>query len=498
MKIYNAYQIKEWDQYTIAHEPILSVDLMERAAQKCVLWILAQNWSNKQFIIFCGKGNNGGDGLAIARLLKEKGKRVVVYILEFGRLGSDDFQTNLRRLHELPIDIHFIQSPDMFPHIGTGDIVIDALFGSGLNKPLEGLSAALVFHVNHSPATVISIDVPSGLYIDQSSVGNTIVKADITLTFQIHKLSFLLPESQDYVGNVQVLDIGLHPGFEEPTDFQLLDLLHIKGIYKPRQEFAHKGTFGHTLLIGGSYGKIGAVVLAAKSSLRSGAGLVTVFIPQCGYQILQTSVPEAMAMTGEDIGLIDNLPPDLERFSAIGIGPGLGTDPKTQKAVVNLVKSMKKPIIVDADALNCLSLHKEILFKLPPYSILTPHPKEFERLFGVSSNDFDRIQLAKEKAKELNIIIILKGHHTFMAMPTGISYFNNTGNAGMATGGTGDVLTGILTSLVGQGYEPVDAALLGVYLHGLAGDIAAENNSMEALIAGDLAGYLGSAFKRIQ
>ncbi len=498
MKIYNTSQIKEWDQYTIAQEPISSIDLMERAAKKCVQWILSQKWSSKQFLIFCGKGNNGGDGLAIARLLTENGHKVSVYILEFGRLGSDDFQINLQRLHELPVEINFIQSAQMFPDIRDEYIVIDALFGSGLNKPLEGLSAQLVQHINNSKATVISIDVPSGLYIDQSSLGNKIIKADITLTFQIQKLAFLLAENKSFTGNVQVLDIGLHTGFDAQTDLQLLELTQIKNIYRPRQEFAHKGTYGHSLIIGGSYGKIGAVVLSARACLRAGAGLVTVYLPQCGYNILQTTVPEAMTMTGHGHDFIYDLPENLEKFSAIGIGPGLGTKEETIKTVVNLVKQHKKPIVVDADALNCLSLDPKTLPDLAPHSILTPHPKEFERLFGKTDNDVERVQLALQKAKELNIILILKGHHSFIAMPTGQSYFNNTGNAGMATGGTGDVLTGMLTSLLGQGYAPSEAALLGVYLHGLAGDIAAENNSMEALIAGDLISYFGSAFQRLQ
>lgn len=491
-------QIKAWDQYTIANEPISSIDLMERAAQKCVQWILSQNWGAKQFFVFCGKGNNGGDGLAIARLLSEHGIKVFVYILEFGHLGSDDFQANLQQLHDFPVDIHFIQASQMLPQIKEEHIVIDALFGSGLNKPLGGISAELVQHINLSEATVVSIDVPSGLYFDRSSAGNVIIKADITLTFQVQKLSFLLAESKDFTGNVQVLDIGLHSGFSENTDYQLLQLPEVKKIYKPRPEFAHKGTFGHTLLIGGSYGKIGAVVLAAKASLRSGAGLVTVYIPKCGYQVLQSAVPEAMTITGEDEEIILNLPEDIDRFSAIGVGPGLGTDPKTQAVVTRIVKNSKKPIVVDADGLNCLALQKEVLKYLPPYSILTPHPKEFERLFGVTENEFDRIQIAKKKADEFNIIIVLKGHHTLIALPEGAAYFNNTGNAGMATGGTGDVLTGILTSLLGQGYTPKDATLLGVFLHGLSGDIAAESNSMEALIAGDLTAYLGSAFKRLQ
>jgi ADP-dependent NAD(P)H-hydrate dehydratase / NAD(P)H-hydrate epimerase len=498
VKIYNTRQIKEWDNFTIANEPIKSIDLMERAAQRCAQWILAQNWLNKTFKIICGKGNNGGDGLAIARMLSENGYKTEIYILEFGRLGTDDFQINLQRLHQSYKGIYFIQSPQMFPQISTEDIVIDALFGSGLNKPLEGITVELVNHINKSGATIISIDAPSGLYIDHSSTGNTSIKANITLTFQTMKLAYLMAENLQYTGIVQVLDIGLAPNFSEESNFEIVELPLIRKIYKPRPEFAHKGTFGHSLVIGGSYGKIGAVVLCSRAALRSGAGLVSVLSPACGYNIIQTAVPEAMTITGDQKYLAGFQALDFEKYDVIGIGPGLGTEEETQQAVKNLVFNYNKPLVIDADALNCLALHKDLLNNLPPYTIITPHPKEFERLFGKGASDFERADLAITKARELKIIIILKGHYSLIAMPDGTSYFNSTGNPGLATGGTGDVLTGILTSLVGQKYHPTEAALLGVYIHGLAGDIAAENNSMEALIAGDLISNLGSAFKRLQ
>ena len=499
MNLYSTAQIKEWDAYTIQHEPIASIDLMERAAHKCVEWILANKNSQTAFRIFCGKGNNGGDGIAIARLLFEKNIKSEVYILEIGKLGSDDFQANLQRLHELPVTIHFIQTADHFPEMFPNEIIIDALFGSGLNKPLEGLSQELVNHLNSSPNEIISIDLPSGLFADQSSKTYTVIEANDTLSFQSYKKAFLVAENEAFIGNVHILDIGLHPDFlkTNKADQQLLDQKIIKQIFQPRRSFAHKGSYGHALLIGGSYGKIGALVLAGSAALRSGAGLVTTYLPACGYSIIQSSIPEAMAVTDPDESMITTLPENLDKYSAIGVGPGMGTNRQTREAVFHLLKSFSKPIVIDADALNALAVEPGYLKTLPRGSILTPHPKEFDRLFGSSENEFERISKAIQKAQELNIIIVLKGHHTLVAMPDGKNFFNNTGNAGMAKGGTGDVLTGIITALCAQEYKPGDAALLGVYLHGLAGDLAAAALSKEAMTAGDLIRFLSPAFLKI-
>lgn len=498
MNIYSAEQIKHWDAYTIQHEPISSIELMERASLKCVDWILSKNF-NQAFKIFCGKGNNGGDGLAIARLLAEKRIVVDVYILEFGRLGTDDFQANLQRLHQLPVNIHFLQSADLFPEIKESDIVIDALYGSGLNKPLEGLSAQLATCINASKARVISIDVPSGLYLDKSSSGNTIIHAAYTLTFQTIKLALLVAENAPYIGEVIVLDIGLHKDYlqQQSSAYRLIDEALIKQIFRPRQRFAHKGTFGHALIIGGSIGKIGALVLAVKACLRSGAGLVTAYLPACGCTVMQTAAPEAMALIAEGREFIQGIPQNLEPFAAIGIGTGLGTGASVQKAVGQLLQAYSKPLVVDADALNCLSLQKTLLTRLPEYSILTPHPKEFERLFGATANDFQKIELAIKNSIELRVIIVLKGHHTLIALPDGSAYFNNTGNAGMAKGGSGDVLTGMLTAFLAQGYAPQDAAILAVYLHGLAGDLAATTLSKEAMTALDIISSLSGGFHQL-
>jgi NAD(P)H-hydrate epimerase len=501
VQILSAKEIKAWDNYTILHQPIAFIDLMETAARKCVQWILNKRWTDKKFFIFCGKGNNGGDGLAIARMLIQAGLPVSAYILEFGKSGSEDFQVNLQRLHELALaDIHFIQSTDNFPVVDKKGLIIDALFGSGLNNPLESLSADLVKHLNQSGATCISIDIPSGLFIDQSSAGNTIIHADYTLSFQCYKPGLLVQENAPFIGEIHILDIGLHPEYlhQLKASKELIDKVMVRKIFKPRKKFSHKGDFGHALIIGGSYGKIGAIILATKACLGSGAGLTTAFIPKCGYQIIQIASPEAMAIVDEEETHLATLPAEIEKFSAIGVGPGMGTKPETQKLISFIIRRYRKPIVIDADGLNCLALQQELLEQLPPYSILTPHPKEFDRLFGEHKTDFERIEKAKAKATTLKIIIVLKSHHTLIALPDGHLYFNSTGNAGMAKGGSGDVLTGMITSFLAQGYKPDDAAVLAVYLHGWAGDFAAKQFSKEAMLATHLILSLSKVFLSLQ
>lgn len=497
MFILSAQQIKNWDEYTIHHEPISSIDLMERAAKECCQWMEFRNLKNKPFKIFCGKGNNGGDGLAIARLLNEKECKVSVYILQSNKKGSEDFEMNLQRLQEISFDeIYFIDHAVQLPFISKNDIIIDALFGSGLNKPLQGFDATVVKHINQSTATVVSIDLPSGLFIDQSSKNNVVIEANYTLTFQCYKLGLLVQENASYFGEVSVLNIGLHPDFFSTQNFNqiLVERNYIQSLLKKRSAFANKGNFGHALLIGGSYGKMGAAVLSAKACLHSGVGLLTCYIPKCGYHIMQTVVPEAMVMTDKNEDLLSNLPDDIEKFSVIGIGPGIGTADETQNLISFVVRRYQKILVIDADGLNCLSLQKELIQQLPFHSIFTPHPKEFDRLFGDHQNDFERINTARQKAIDFNIVIVLKSHHTLIAMPSGKLFFNSTGNAGMAKGGSGDVLTGIITSLIAQNYSSENAAILAVYLHGLSGDLAAKALSEEAMVAGDLISFLPEAF----
>lgn len=498
MKILSAEETRQWDQYTIEREPVSSIELMERAATACVNWLETKGYGDQRFAIFCGKGNNGGDGLAIARLLAGGRYPVTVFILEFGHKGTADFQANLARLHDFPgVDIRFIQTEKNFHDFEKDEIIIDALFGSGLNRALEGVTAKLVEHINESGREVIAVDIPSGMFVDRSSKGNPIIRANHTLSFQSFKPALLVAENEEYTGQVHILDIGLHPDFYQSafSRHELVDLPVIHSIHKPRRRFAHKGNFGHVLLIAGSYGSMGAAVLAAKACLRSGAGLLTCHIPSCGYEILQIAIPEAMVMTDADPFMNTKTNTDLTRYETIGIGPGIGTSAETKMLLRDIFDSFRSPLVLDADALNILATQKDLLKLVPGASILTPHPKEFERLFGETENDFARIDLALGKAKELNVVIVLKGHHTLIATPDEKGFFNSTGNPGMATAGSGDALTGMLTGLLAQGYSSIEAAILGVYLHGLAGDIAAEKYSMESMLAGDIIDSFGDAFK---
>jgi len=499
MKLLSAAQIRQWDQYTIQHEPVSSIQLMERASKACTRWIL-QNILADNFYIFCGKGNNGGDGLAIARLLHSSGKQCQVFIAEPDAKGSEDFNHNFNHLHQAKaVPITLLKSEGDAPLLPPDSVIIDALIGTGLNRRLEGNMAKLVNYLNNSGNTIISIDIPSGLLSEDSSVGNSVVKAAHTITFQCLKLAFLMPENEPYFGQVHILDINLHPEFIDTinTRFNLVNKSICQSILKPRRLFAHKGSFGHSILIAGSYGKMGAAILATKACTKSGVGLVTCHTPKCGTHIVQTSVPEAMCSIDVGEEHISELPDELAKYAAIGIGPGIGTADEVIFFIQNLIAKARQPLVIDADALNILAARKELLLNLPPHSILTPHPKEFERLFGENQKDYQKIEMALQKAKELKIVIVLKGHYSFIATPSGDGYFNITGNAGMATGGSGDVLTGIITGLVAQGYAPAEAAIAGVFLHGLAGDLAAGVHSMEAMTAGDIIDMMGSAFKAV-
>lgn len=496
MKIFSAAQIKKWDAFTIKNEPITSLDLMERAAMACVEWITNHYPASTHFKIFCGKGNNGGDGLAIARLLLQKNYPVKVYIIESDAEGSSDFKANLERFRSSTAQLHFITSPKDFPVIKKNEIIIDALFGTGLNKRLTGIYSKIVDHINVSGAAVVSIDIPSGMFTDKSSSEFSVVRARYTLSFQQYKLAFLLAENELYFGEVIILDIHLSQKFyeEETASFELTELEQVKQIYVPRKAFSNKGNFGYACLLVGSYGMMGAAVLSAKACLRSGVGKLMCYVCAEGYNVMQVSVPEAMCtVSGKSfIKEVDG----LKNFNAIGIGPGIGKHP-SHKELLQKVFKQDATLVIDADALNILSNYKYLIKSIPANNILTPHPKEFDRLFGKCKNDVDRIQVALEKAKELNIYIVLKGHRTLIAAPGGKGYFNSTGNAGMATAGSGDVLTGILTALLAQGYAPLQACVLGVYIHGLAGDYAAASLSQEAMIAGDIIENIGHAFIEI-
>nr|WP_320118508.1 NAD(P)H-hydrate dehydratase [uncultured Marinifilum sp.] len=498
MKIFPSARVAKIDAYTIENEPILSIDLMERAAGKLLDKVIKEFPAPRNCKIFVGPGNNGGDGLALARLLNQSNYSVEVYMLNITKKLSTDAEINLQRLKLIKtIDIYELASAEAMPWVFPDDIVIDAIFGSGLSRPLNGIALEVVKAINACDAKVIAIDIPSGLMGEDNSNNNSygIVKADLTLSFQFPKLAFLFPENAKYVGEWSVLPIGLHPEIirTEPTYFKMLTREFVKSLLIPRKKFDHKGSYGHGLLISGSYGKMGAAVLASRAALRSGIGLLTSHIPRLGYEIMQTSVPETMVSIDRS-DLIFTEFPKLDQFKAIAIGPGIDKKQNSYRAMIDLLEEVKVPVVVDADAINIIGEHAELKNNLPMGCVFTPHMKEFERLVGKSKDSYTRNRMQREFAKTHGITMVLKGAYTAIACPEGSCYFNPTGNPGMATAGSGDVLTGIILSLLSQGYPSKVAAIIGVYLHGLAGDLAAEKIGLEALTASDIVNFLPNAW----
>ncbi|WP_031525582.1 bifunctional ADP-dependent NAD(P)H-hydrate dehydratase/NAD(P)H-hydrate epimerase [Dyadobacter crusticola] len=492
MKILGAEQIRALDKHTIQNEPVSSLDLMERASAAFVNWFCSEYVNTRPVSVFCGKGNNGGDGLAIARLLSQRSYDVQVVIVEYTDKSSEDFQANLIRLQDqlTPVYIH---SAIDFPVISAKAVCIDALLGSGLSRPVEGLLAEIITRINALPNRVVAVDLASGLYTDQSNAKEeVIIEPDFTVTFQLPKFSFLFPQNVAFTGAWHVVDIGLNQEFinQAESPYFFTDQQAAETLVKPRGKFSHKGTYGHALLLAGSFGKMGAAVLSGKACLRSGVGLLTMHSPLCGYEIIQISIPEAMVLADQAQNHLSNLP-ELSSYSAVGIGPGVGQESDTAKVLEQLLEEVRVPLVIDADALNILSTNRELLNKLPENTILTPHPKEFQRLAGDSENEFDRLELGRDFAAKHKVIVCLKGANTAVILPNREVHFNSTGNPGMATGGTGDVLTGIILSLLAQKYKPHEAAIFGVYQHGLAGDKAAAQRGQSALIASDLVESLG-------
>ncbi len=500
MKILSAIQMKQADAHTIDRQQISSLDLMERAANTIFEQLTADFKDFKgSFTILCGAGNNGGDGLALARMLHGADIPVKIFLLDKQTYSADN-SSNQVRLSKLGISIvpfDLCTSLD----IPKNTIIVDCLFGYGLTRPLHTDWTYLIQQINAHPL-VISIDLPSGLLADQhTDAQHPIVKANMTYTFHCPKLTLLLPENAPYSGQFKILDINLDEIFihELPTEYIYSEKKEIVQFVPPCQKYAHKGTYGHALIAGGSYGKIGATVLSSKAALHTGCGLVTSYIPPCGYTIVQSTFPEAMVLTDPSNNTLSTFPEDLSSFNAIGVGIGMGTSQQSQKALETLLRKVTKmdkapSLVLDADALNILALKPEWLSSVPSQSILTPHPKELERLIGPWENDFDKLQKTKAFSEQYGLITLIKGAHTAIVCPTGQIYFNSTGNWGMATAGSGDVLTGVITSLLAQGLQPERAAVTGVFLHGLAGDIATRHIHPKSLIASDLTHYLSDAW----
>ena len=501
MKILTCTQQKEADAYTIANNNILSINLMEKAAS-LIADEISKRWDRShRIVVFAGAGNNGGDALAVARLLFSKSYPVEIYLFNIKGTISEDCMTNIQRLQQCGFtDYHEISNAFEPPKLTAEDVVVDGLFGSGLNKPLSGGFASVVKYINASNAQVVSIDLPSGLMGEDNSnnLRTNIIRADLTLSIQLPKLAFLFPENEDIVGEWKTLDIGISQEFiaQADTPYIITEASEMSQLIKPRKRFAFKNNFGHALLIAGSSGMAGASILAARACLRSGVGLLTIHTPVCNHDILQTAVPEAMVQN--DVHeLYFAEPVDLDNYQAIAIGPGIGQEEETALATFDQLADCYIPAVLDADAINILSSHRNYLNRLPRRSILTPHIGELERLIGRCNDSFDRLTKAKELAAYLQCYIVLKGAYSTVITPEGKFYFNPTGNPGMATSGSGDVLTGIILALLAQGHSQENAARLGTFVHGLAGNIACRRTGEISLTASDIIAALPEAWKEL-
>ncbi len=495
MKILSAQQMQVLDNYTIAHEPITAIDLMERAAKVFTEALLACIEPGTEVVVFCGKGNNGGDGLAIARILHHHHYAVQVYVLEMSAMSSPCFDLNLERLKGLVEIQHLLHEADL-PELNHKQVVVDAIFGSGLKGKVHGFAAGIIKRINNSGAKVYSVDVPSGLDGGlQPELPEVAVKATAVFTFHAPKLAFLLPEFAAYVPRFKVLDIGLSVAGSATLDSvnEYVDSNWLKGRLHTAGKFAHKGTNGHALVAAGSYGKSGAAVLAVRAALRSGAGLVTACVPQCAYTILQSTNPEAMVLVAGEHELQPVVLP--MSYTAIALGPGIGQSDSALQFLQAVLNNTPVPLVLDADALNLLSQHRHLLHALPEGTILTPHPGEFKRLAGEWNSEVMLLQLLRGFAARYKVIVVLKGAHTATATPDGRVYFNSTGNPGMAKGGSGDALTGVIVALRAQSYTALEAAVVGVYVHGLAGDLACREMGDISLLSSDLVSTLPKAFQ---
>ncbi len=499
-KILHTNQIRKLDEATILEAGITSVELMERAGMACFQWLKNHYGKGVKYLIFCGPGNNGGDGLVITRYLANAGFQVLYTSPNSVKNLSEDHAINKVRMTECnAVEINYELASDEIFTNSENTIIIDCLFGSGLNRPLRGIYADMVKTINGSGVEIVSVDIPSGLYADQSSCDNdSIIKAKHTLSLQLPRLAFFMAENDVYVGDFHIIDIGLSKTCidEMETKYFQISSKDLKAKSIQRKKHSHKGDYGHALIVAGSQGKAGAAILAVSACIRSGVGLVTASVPESIVQSINISTPEAMTIAGSGIDHLVSVPPS-GRFSACGIGPGIGTNPETAFLIKQLIQDFKMPVIFDADAINILAENPTWLSFLSYGAVFTPHPGEFKRLCGESSNDFDAIDKAKAFARKYGIVLVLKGACTAVVSAKGEVFYNSTGNPGMAKGGSGDILTGLLTGLVARGYEPLDAAIRAVYLHGLAGDYAANEKGMEAMTATDIIRFIPEAIKSL-
>ena len=511
MKLPFTSEVPELDRVTCERQGVSSYELMTRAAGELSRWFREHLPSKETAVVLlAGPGNNGGDALVLVRLLREQGyenARAYLVPSTSGRLSADCEQA-LRDAGESAVRMTLQQElPDMGPEVW----VVDALFGSGLNRPLEGIFGYMADRINQSDATVVAIDVPSGM-MGEYGISGKCVQADYTLTFTQPKLSMLFPEGGQYCGEVTVLDIGIDAdaiaGSASP--YYIIKDCETAPLLKKRSRFSHKNTYGSALLVAGSRGMMGAALLAAKACMRSGTGLLTVHVPACGYDIIQSGCPEAKCDPDQHSEHWKTLPDKETRWDAVAVGPGLGKSTETGRALQELLQTTVRPMVIDADALNLIAAHPDWLTLIPRNSILTPHPGEALRLLKAAEKRFldweplptdtslMQLRALRTLAQKLYVNIVFKGTYTAVIGSDGNVGFNwHHGHPGMAVGGSGDTLTGILLALLAQHYEPQEAAKLGVTLHSLAADLALGRESEESFLPSDLIACLGAAFKSL-
>lgn len=497
LPVLDAEGVRSADARTLAAQGITSWQLMERAAEACTRSLLQRTTREQAFVVVCGMGNNGGDGLGIARLLHAAGRTVRAVRVRHKEQPSEDNAANYDRLLRAGVPCSEIDSIGSL-QFHDNELIVDAILGIGSSKVSTGLVRETIALMNRSGRPVVSVDLPTGLWPGDNA-GNDpqgIVRAGLVLTLGTPKLALLLPENAPFVGHWDLLPIGLDEAFlaQAPATHRWLEQADVAALLRPRPRTGHKGNFGHALVVAGGTGHLGAAVLATRAALRSGCGLVTVHVPAGGDAVLHAAAPEAMCSVDPD-PVVSNLPRP-GRYSAVGIGPGLGTDPDTAQLLKRMLQDAATPLVLDADALNILAENRTWTGFLPGSTVLTPHPKEFDRLYGSpSTSGYERLERAREMAAKWNVVLVLKGAPTAICAPDGRVFFNATGNVGMAKGGSGDVLTGLLTGLLAQGYGPLHAAVLGVHLHGLAGDLLAGSLGMDGMKAGDLVEQLPGAWR---
>lgn len=503
MKLFTNDEIRAIERQTLQQEAITSMTLIEHVGEAAASEISARYRPTRRTVVFAGPGNNGADALLTAHQLSQRGFKPVVYLFN---IGGNALKPDCKKARDIlatkspEVELHIIVKTFDTPDLGPGDLVIDGLFGSGLREPLAGGFMSLVRYINESGAKVVSLDVPSGMFAEWNHQGQerNIVHATLTLAVQFPRIAFFFAENADIVGQWKLLDVGLNKEIAEKTksNFHLIEDTEVKSLLRKRPAFCSKADFGSALLVAGRYGMAGAAVLAAMGALRAGTGKLTVYGPQCIMPIVQNSVPEALFESDDDKLRLTSVSVEHE-YSSIGIGPGLGNAEVTVGAVEALLQRSRQPLVIDADALNCIAHRPSMLKIIPRFSVLTPHAAEFDRIFGEQKSEETRLIKALEVSRHYNIMILLKGHFSKLVRPDGKVYINSSGCAAMATAGSGDVLTGIITGLIAQGYKPEVSALIGAFIHGRAGEIAAAENGTYGTVASDIAKATGRAIEDI-